>query len=402
MNKYVIANFTWQMPDQLATGGKPSSIEQLKWLIDKGLGAILSLEVIPEEVELQISKLNIPHLVIEMPEEEEIREQSRKWAKDEKQFVCYLGNITDMPVDDWKKMTMFINTNIEMGKVVFVHCSAGIKRSPRVAERYLYQQIRLTGWWLPSIGLYDQCINNYFKLACKVLDQTFAFNADGSFRKLESEEIPTSYDNDESHGVLNYCERKNCRILRCVDPGNHQFQIGVERWRSTRSVCVRNGHYGEGVGVFEVRNDWKLKDVVGNIYWQSKKLNGKGLLHGSMHIGEDNYNWLFAHQTLYGNRTREAIGILISALGEDSRLDNSRELAADSLAEFFLHRTCGCFDQESLRAMDQAYIRLEQVLSDLLAGKYTLPSDDMKTLVQRYVNDSILAIRQAITAYRPS
>jgi hypothetical protein len=291
---------------------------------------------------------------------------------------------------------MFINYNIESGKKVFVHCSAGIRRSPRVANNYLRQQISLIGWWRPSVEVYDYSFNNIWMLACEMFGQVFIFDSYGVYKRLDAKEISF---HGRRYPSKNFQRLEVCRILieynsRCNICGRYQFQIGSKRWKSIRS-------HG-GIGVYEPTTDWKLEDVVSDIYWQSRCLNGKGLLANTSIVREDNYNWLFAHQSLLEDRAKEAIEILILALDEDDRKNTLRKTAANALTELFRHRTCGCFNQESLVVMRKAHQCLEKTLTDTLAGKYTLPTDRlMKSIVQSRIEDSIQAFREAINAHSP-
>jgi hypothetical protein len=115
MNTFPVLNFRWHIPGMLATGGKPSRIEQLHWLCQQGIRAILSLELIPESVIAEIKVRGINHIYIPCFEYEDVAHDP----------------------EAWNSFSRFIFANIQAGNPVFVHCSAGIRRSVRLVERYL-------------------------------------------------------------------------------------------------------------------------------------------------------------------------------------------------------------------------------------------------------------------------
>jgi len=113
-----VLNFKWHVPRVLATGGKPSRVEQLNWLRQQGIKAVLSLELIPDSIIAEIRASDMNHLYIPCPDYEDVAYDPEAWGS----------------------FSRFILANTLSGKPVFVHCSAGIRRSVRLVERYLRLQ----------------------------------------------------------------------------------------------------------------------------------------------------------------------------------------------------------------------------------------------------------------------
>ena len=114
-----VLNFEWRIPDQLATGGKPSYQEQLKWLLSKGFGAIVSLEPVPDIIVNEIAQNGLDHLRLDIDDDSD--------------------NDAEISPEDWQNFCQFLLKNLGEGKIVFVHCSAGIKRSPLLVRRFLQE-----------------------------------------------------------------------------------------------------------------------------------------------------------------------------------------------------------------------------------------------------------------------
>jgi protein tyrosine phosphatase (PTP) superfamily phosphohydrolase (DUF442 family) len=110
-----VLNFHWHVPGEMATGGKPSRSEQLDWLREQGIRAIVSLEAIPETVVGEVRKAGLNYLYLPAADYEDVLHDPEAWGR-----FC-----------------RFIHANRAAGKPVFVHCSAGIRRSVRLVERYL-------------------------------------------------------------------------------------------------------------------------------------------------------------------------------------------------------------------------------------------------------------------------
>lgn len=110
-----VLNFRWHVPCEISTGGKPSRVEQLHWLHEQGIRAIISLETVPDAVLAEIEKLGINHLLMPIQDYDD---------------VLY-------DPEEWGRFSRFIHANVHSGRPVFVHCSAGIRRSVRLVEQYL-------------------------------------------------------------------------------------------------------------------------------------------------------------------------------------------------------------------------------------------------------------------------
>jgi hypothetical protein len=68
----VVLNFYWYIPGKLATGGKPSRLPQLDWLIEQGFHAFVSLEAIPDNIYQEIIQRGKPYLYWPLREDEKI------------------------------------------------------------------------------------------------------------------------------------------------------------------------------------------------------------------------------------------------------------------------------------------------------------------------------------------
>lgn len=115
MSDSVVLNFHWHIPGRLATGGKPSRVAQVEWLKGEGIRAIVSLEAIPQAVSDKIREEEMNHLMLPV---EEWREAVRD-------------------PETWGPFFRFVYANLQSGKPVFVHCSAGIRRSVSMVEEFL-------------------------------------------------------------------------------------------------------------------------------------------------------------------------------------------------------------------------------------------------------------------------
>lgn len=122
----LILNFHWALKNQLATGSKPSRAEAIAWLQAQGFGALVSLEPIPDYVASAIKQAGFTHLVLPIQDDED-------------------GDFNPGTVADeiWAQFAGFISCNLKKNRPVFVHCSAGIKRSPRLVRHYLANKARV-------------------------------------------------------------------------------------------------------------------------------------------------------------------------------------------------------------------------------------------------------------------
>lgn len=114
-------NFQWHLPMQLATGGKPSDLKQAQWLIDHGFRVIISLEPIPDQCEFLLQSECI---WLELDVDAEGSDDG--------------FDIDSVPAAVWEEFSGLLGTSLDRRKQVYVHCSAGIKRSPEMVRRYLH------------------------------------------------------------------------------------------------------------------------------------------------------------------------------------------------------------------------------------------------------------------------
>ena len=109
-----VINFRWQVPGQIATGGKPSCVEQVDWLREQGIGAVVSLVLVPDAVTEEFRRTGINHLSMPISDYEDVARDPYAWGQ----------------------FSRFIHANIYCGRAVYIHCAAGVRRSVRLAERY--------------------------------------------------------------------------------------------------------------------------------------------------------------------------------------------------------------------------------------------------------------------------
>lgn len=107
-------NFTEYGEEKLlASGGKPDSDSKLDWLISQGFMAIVSLDLIPDNITKRILSLPLSYCLKETDEDD------------------------DPPI---KETADFIASHILYECRVFVHCDAGITRSPRLIRAFIHKQ----------------------------------------------------------------------------------------------------------------------------------------------------------------------------------------------------------------------------------------------------------------------
>lgn len=121
-----LLNFRWHK-GILATGGKPDTADKVNWLIGQGFGCVVSLESIPNNETSKKLYSELDYSTNYLSEEDVGALDSCKCLKD----FGALGKL---------RMFEFIAQEILHDTPVYIHCSAGINRSRRVAEIFTYYQ----------------------------------------------------------------------------------------------------------------------------------------------------------------------------------------------------------------------------------------------------------------------
>lgn len=360
MERCPLLNFKWHLPNQLATSGKPSYPGQLDWIVGQGFKAIVSLEAIPDLITNQIVEKGIHHLHFDTddssfdPDDRGYRKIKQAREQDERQIVRYMGNIIELPIDDWMSLTFFVNRMIESGNPVLIHCSAGIKRSMRLAQMYLRQQLRLTGWLLPKATMYrygDPGKKSSFAIDTggiiyAISDTARIIEANEAGKSLVSSNDP--YPPDKYSNCRIYVEESANCLFR------HQMQIGNERWDiSTGS---------NQVGLYLKRDTHVVSDELHSLWVLARDLEGLGC-HIIVLSEIDNHDILLAHQSLDGERMTQALELISVAL-ESGKKDYS-DCAVKVVVNLWKHRTHGCMDEASFCRLQELYEQVEPRIADL-------------------------------------
>lgn len=116
-----LLNVRWQVAGLLASAGKPSRPEHVAWIREQGFGAVVSLEAVPDAVAGSLAALGVLHLLIEIGDEE-----------------GFSAERVDPVL--WEAFRGFLSWCLAAKMPVLVHCSAGIARSVRLCERYLWEE----------------------------------------------------------------------------------------------------------------------------------------------------------------------------------------------------------------------------------------------------------------------
>ena len=112
----MVANFRWFIAGQLAGGSKPCYPEDVAWLRVQGLRAVVSLEVVSDLITALLHEEVMWHLVvpIDLDDADDIIEPSPE------EVARILG---------------FVRSAFAERRPVYLHCSAGIKRTGWMARK---------------------------------------------------------------------------------------------------------------------------------------------------------------------------------------------------------------------------------------------------------------------------
>jgi atypical dual specificity phosphatase len=125
-------NFSWIINNQLAGSGLPLSIDQFMWLVNHGIGTIVTVREIP----LPLQWLSIPDL--------KNTHSDGRTIKKINYLHLRVEDYHSPSVEEIDSTVKFIETEIEAEKrPVLVHCAAGKGRTGTILGAYLLKKENL-------------------------------------------------------------------------------------------------------------------------------------------------------------------------------------------------------------------------------------------------------------------
>lgn len=125
-------NFSWVINNQLAGSGLPLTFDQFMWLVNHGIGTIVSVRELP--------------LPLEWLSVDDIKASDSKGRTTKKLNYLHLRveDYHSPSIEEMESTVKFIENEIEGKRAVLVHCAAGKGRTGTILGAYLLKKENLS------------------------------------------------------------------------------------------------------------------------------------------------------------------------------------------------------------------------------------------------------------------
>ncbi len=125
-------NFSWVINNQLAGSGLPLTFDQFMWLVNHGIGTIVTVRELP--------------LPLEWLSVDDIKSSDSKGRTTKKLNYLHLRveDYHSPSIEEMESTVKFIENEIEGKRAVLVHCAAGKGRTGTILGAYLLKKENLS------------------------------------------------------------------------------------------------------------------------------------------------------------------------------------------------------------------------------------------------------------------